>query len=302
MKKYKILMFHTEGINEGQIRDEFHIRDAFVELGHEVFTNDVSKLKEVDLILAFKSNTFGVAEVKRWKENSKAPVWIWTFDNMDRFPWFYEIAKECNLWLGEELGRAERFKQEGINFYYFPNHSVNPEYFYPVEFEGKKEYEIMFTGTPYFEERTKMLQTVKDTGRDLHIFGNNAAGWRNQGFENVHDAVFDKQLSEAIAKSKIVVGISNTNCYGYWSIRPAQVMLCKGFMIDKYVLGMERELRDGCEYWTTHEDLREKILYYLEHEDERNAIAQRGYEIAITTLTNKSRCAELIKLFENYEK
>ena len=79
-------------------------------------------------------------------------------------------------------------------------------------------------------------------------------------------------------------------------------MLCEGFMIDRYVLGMERELRDGCEYWNTHDELIEKIKYYLEHDVERSAIAKRGYDIATTTLTNKSRCGELIRLLENYNK
>jgi hypothetical protein len=303
MKSYKIAMFHATGLNEGQIRDEEHIMNTFQELGHTTFTNDESKIAEVDLILCFKSNTFGADDVKRWKikmGEKKVPIWIWTFDNMDRFQWFYEIAKECDLWLGEELGRAERFKQEGIPFYYFPNHAVPISRFRP--FDLPKKYDVMFSGTPYFSERSDMLHAIEDAGFDLHIFGNNPDGWKQQGFKNVHRPAFDDELAKVVSQSKITVGISNTRCYGYWSIRPAQVMLCKGFMIDRYCLGMERELRDGCEYWNTHEELVEKIKYYLEVETEREAIAQRGYEIATTTLTNKSRCAELIKLFENYAK
>jgi len=286
----KILLFHNEGLNEGQIRDEYHIAEALKELGHEVFQNDETHLNWADLILTFKSNAIGVEQIRRWKQF--APVWVWTFDNMSRFPWFYDIAKECNLWLGEELGQAEEFKQKGIPFYYFPNHSAPPRYFHPID--TPKEYDVMFSGTPYFPERTAMLTAVRDAGIDLHIFGN-----RNfEGFNN-HGPAFDEKLAEAVSKSKIVIGISNANIYGYWSIRPAQVMLCGGFMIDKYVLGMERELKDGCEYWNTHEELISKIKYYLEHEEERNAIAKKGYEIATTQLTNKQRCAELIKLFQN---
>lgn len=295
-------MFHNTGLNEGQIRDEYHIADALTELGHTIYVNDENVINEVDLILAFNGNQVSPERIKKWKSTTNTPIWFWTFDNCDRRPDIYSIIKEVDLWLGEELGRAERFKQENIPFYYFPNHAVNPKYFYPPKEEEVKEIDVMFTGTPYFQERTDMLKAIQDAGIDLHIFGNNPNGWKNQGFNNVHDSVFDEKLSLAIHRSKIVVGISNTNCYGYWSIRPAQVMLCKGFMIDKYVLGMERELRDGCEYWNTHEDLIEKIRYYLDNEDERLKLAQRGYEIAINTLTNKSRCAELIKLFENHGK
>ena len=300
-KKYKILMQGNFGKSYNQICDENHIRDAFKELGHEVFENEsnVEILKQMDLILIFKSNNITFNHIRIWKSNTNAPLFMWTFDNMDRFPQFYPIAKECDLWLGEELGKRERFYSEGIPFYYFPNHSVNPKFFYPVESE--KIYDVSFSGTPYFQERTDMLKAIEGAGLDLHIFGNNKGGWEQQGFKNVHDPVFDESLSRMVGQSKIVVGISNSFCQGYWSIRPAQVMLCKGLMIDRYCPGMERELKDGCEYWNNHEELISKIKYYLEHEDERNAIAEKGYKIAINQLTNKQRCAELIKLFENFK-
>lgn len=300
MKKYKILMRGNFGKSYNQICDENHIRDALRELGHTVFENDESEIANIDLILTFKSNSIGPETVKEWKAKTNAPIYLWTFDNCDRFSWIYDVAKECTLWLGEELGRKRRFEDEGIPFYYFPNHAVNPKYFHL--FYADKEYDVMFSGTPYFSERTDMLKAIEDAGIDLHIFGNNPDGWKTQGFKNVHGPAFDEELAKVIAKSKIVVGISNTKCYGYWSIRPAQVMLCRGFMIDRYTPGMERELKDGCEYWNTHKELIEKIKYYLENEGEREAISQKGYEIATTQLTNRQRCAELIKLFENYEK
>lgn len=293
-------MFCKEGLSSGQIRDEFHIADAFRELGHTVFTNDESKLPGVDLVLCFKSDFISPGNIRQWKTQTKAPVWVFTFDNMDRFPWFYETARECDLWLGEELGRMGRFEEWRIPFYYFPNHAGNPKYFHPIDLP--KIYDVSFTGTPYFQERIDMLKAIEGVGFDLHIFGNNAEGWIRNGFKNVHGPAFDEELSKVVSQSKIMVGINSYKCYGTYSIRAAQTMLCSGFIIEKYELGMERELRDGCEYWNTHEELIEKIKYYLEHEDERSTIAERGYEIAITTLTNKSRCAELIKLFENYAK
>lgn len=293
-------MFHKTGLSDGQKRDEYRLADGFRELGHNVYTNDESKVSEVDLILCFKSDTFNKNNVLKWKSQTTAPIWMWTFDNIDRFPNYYDTIRECDLWLGEELGRAERFREWGIPFYYFPNHSADKESFHPID--TPKIYDVMFSGTPYFQERINMLRAVEEAGIDLHIFGNNVDGWTKNGFKNVHGPAFDENLATAVSQSKIVLGINSYKCYGMYSIRPAQVMLCGGFMIDQYSLGMERELRDGIEYWQTHEELIEKIKYYLEHEEERNTIAKRGYEIATTTLTSKSRCGELIKLFENYKK
>ena len=301
--KYKILMFgNLDGLSYGQIRDEVFIGEALEKLGHTVFRGDESKLPEVDLILAFKSNKFGASDVERWKSQTQAPVFIWTFDNMDRVSWFYEIAKRCDLWLGEEEGRVERFKQEKLPFYYFPNHAVNPEIFYPRELPAI--YDVTFTGTAYFPERTEMLKAIEGAGFDLHIFGNSGNSWKQQGFKNVHGPVFDNELAKVISQSNIVVGISNTFLNGYWSIRPSQVMLCQGFIIDRYNPQMERELKDGVEYWSTHEELIEKIKYYLDPENNiaRLNVAQRGYEIATQSLTNIQRCKELIILFERFKK
>lgn len=296
-RKYKISMMGNFGKSYGQTCDENFIRDALRDLGHEVFENQI--VPDVDFILMFKSNRYGIQHIKEWRSITNAPIFGVTFDFMGRFPFWYDIAKELSLWLGEESGQREKFRQQGIPFYHFPNHAVNPKVFYPMDLP--KEYDVSFSGTPYFQERTDMLKAIENAGFDLHIFGNNEWEWKQKEFKNVHPPVFDEKLSEMVAKSKIVVGISNTLCEGYYSIRPSQIMLCKGFIIDRFCPYMEKELKDGVEYWNTHEELIEKIKYYLEHEDERLAIAEKGYQIAINNLTNKQRCKELIILFERFK-
>ena len=296
-RKYKISMMGNFGKSYGQTCDENFIKDALGDLGHEVFENQI--VSNVDLILMFKSNKYGVQHVKEWRTKTNAPVFILSFDFMKRFEWFFPIAKECDLWLGEEEGLKEEWKQRGLPFYQFPNHAVNPKVFYPMDL--LKEYDVSFFGTPYFQERTDMLKAIENAGFNLYIFGNNPSEWKQHGFKNVMGSAFDEKLSEMVAKSRIVVGISNTLCEGYYSIRPSQVMLCKGFMIDRFCPYMEKELKDGCEYWNTHEELIEKIRYYLEHENERLAIAEKGYQIAINNLTNKQRCKELVILFERFK-
>lgn len=290
-------MGNINTLSYGQITDETYIANAFRELNHEVFENQI--VPDVDFILMFKSNKYGVQHIQEWKSKTKAPIFIWTFDWMRRFPQFSDVLKESDVWLGEEEGIRESLYRDGFPFYYFPNHAVNPKVFYPMDLP--KEYDVSFTGTPYFQERTDMLKAIEIAGIDLHIFGNNEEEWKQKGFKNVHSPVFDEKLSEMVAKSKIVVGISNTLCAGYYSIRSSQVMLCKGFMLDRFAPYMEKELKDGIEYWNTHEELIEKIKYYLEHEDERLAIAEKGYQIAINNLTNKQRCKELIILFERFK-
>lgn len=303
-KKYKIAMIGNIGtLSYGQITDETHIRDAFLELGHEVFCNDESEqtLKNVDFILTFKSNRVGINNIKSWKEKTDAPVFIWTFDNMNRFGWFYDIAKECDVWLGEELGRREWFKQQDLPFYYFPFHADNPVYFNKEE-DNEKIYDVVFTGTPYQDDENSKFGILKavDEKFNLYIFGNNEGGWKSQGFKNVHPPMFDSNLSELISQSKIVIAINNTRLEGYWSIRATQIMLCGGFCLQRYSPQMEKELRTGVVYWQEKEDLLEKIDYYLKNDTERQLIADKGFTIAHTCHTSIQRCSELITLFDNY--
>jgi len=167
MKKYKIVLIgNIDSLSFGQITDETHIRDAFIELGHTVHenTSDPEILKNCDFILTFKSNRVGANHIRDWKSKTNSPVFIWSFDNMERFKFFYEIAKECDVWLGEELGRREKFHKEGLPFYYFPNHSVPPKYFKKLGVwtpEQEFEYDVIFTGTPYNDDENSKMDILK---------------------------------------------------------------------------------------------------------------------------------------------
>ena len=286
------------GKSFGATCDENYIADGFKKLGVEVFENEIPE--QVDLILTFKNKKYGKEDIKKWKE--KAPVWVWSFDNIDRFPWFYEYAKECDLWFGEELGRRERFIRDGLPFYYFPYHAVPSGIFNSVQME--KKYNVVFTGTPYGgdynPDKFELLRAVQDRF-DLHVFGNNEDGWKQQGIKNVHPPVFDEELTKVYGQSKIVLAISNCQCEGYWSIRTTQTLMCGAFTLARFTPQMEKELKDNVIYFQDIPDCLEKIDYYLKNDEEREIIAKKGYEFALNNLTTIQRLKELIILFENRE-
>jgi glycosyltransferase involved in cell wall biosynthesis len=292
----KISLMGNFGMSYGAKCDENYIADGFRNLNIEVFENEIPE--QVDLILTFKNKKYGKEDIKKWKE--KAPVWAWTFDNIDRFPWFYEYAKECDLWLGEELGRRERFIRDGLPFYYFPYHAVPSGTFSPVKME--KKYEVVFTGTPYGSDyrpdKFELLRTIQDKF-DLHVFGNNEDGWKQQGIKNVHPPAFDEELAKIYGQSKIVLAISNCQCEGYWSIRTTQALMCGAFTLARFTPQMEKELKDNVVYFNDIPSCLEKIEYYLKNDEERETITKKGYEFALRNLTTEQRLKELLILFEN---
>ena len=290
------IMGNVNTLSYGQITDETHIANGFKDLGVEVFENEIPE--QVDLILTFKSNKYGVEHIKEWKK--KAPIWLWSFDNLDRFSWIYPIIKECDLWLGEELGRRERFKKEGLPFYYFPYHAVPSEIFNKIE--QAKIYDVVFTGTPYGADykpdKFELLKAIQEK-YDLHIFGNNENGWIEKGFKNVHPPAFDEKLAEIYGKSKIVIAISNCQCEGYWSIRTSQALMCGAFTLVRFTPQMEKELKNNVVYFQDIPDCLEKIDYYLKHDDEREEIADKGWDFALKNLTTEERLKQLLILYEN---
>lgn len=295
-KNVKISMMGNFGMSCGQICDENHIAQGFRDLGIEVFENEIPE--GVDLILCFKSKKVGAEQVKEWKE--KAPVWLWTFDNMDKFPWIYPIAKECDLWLGEELGRRERFLQEGIPFYYFPYHAVPPNIFYYSN--NRRIYDVVFTGTPYDGDynpnKFELLKAIQDKF-DLHVFGNNPEGWKNRGIKNVHEPMFDQSLSELYGQAKVVVAISNVQCEGYWSIRTSQALMCGVSVLARFTPQMEKELKDNVVYFNDIPSCLRKLEIMLSDNEGRERQAMKGYAFAQMNLTTVQRLKELLILFEN---
>ena len=305
----KICLIGNFTTSYGQICDERHIANALKELGQEVhciqreeFASRISELEKtnVDVTIFFKWPGFTSDQIVRWKKTTNSFVFAWTFDFMMFHPNCHEMLRAVDCWLGEELGLLVELERRGFRFHYFPNHAVPENIFKKIE--APKEYDIIFTGTYYPRGgRIDILSALSKLYK-VDVFGNDYQHWAQHGV-NGHPAVFDDKLPELIAKSKIVLGINVTNeTWGYWSIRPAQIMMCGGFTIQKYIPGMEKELKDGCAYWHELPDLITQVKYYLEHENERNEIAKKGYEIAHRQNTSLERARELVVLLKEYPK
>jgi hypothetical protein len=303
----KICLIGNFTSSYGQICDERWIAESLEQLGHTVvrinrenYAADIDQYEtlHVDATIFFKWRGFVPEDIKLWRETVGGTILAWTFDFMPIHDYFFPVLREVDLWLGEELGLLPRWKEMGINFHYFPNHAVPPQIF--KKLPSEKEYDVVFTGTHFATGgRVDLLKEV-DKHFNLHVFGNGSEGWATD-VKHAHPAMFDDGLSELIAKSKIMLGINiENNTWGYWSIRAAQVMMSGGFMLQKYVPGMEKELKDGVEYFQDAKECIEKIRYYLDHEEERELIAFRGQAIALSEMTNQARSRELVTLLKNY--
>lgn len=313
----------------GEVSDESHICNELEYLGHKVnrIPRDIwkarcenEKLDEswektisnlgADINIMCKWHHFaGNPEidvypdsyVKILRHRSKAPVlyWVWDYMYDNGMPrWHLPIAKEADLYLTNEFGVKDKYYQN-TNFYYFPFDVSDAQI---QRQTAEKKYNVAFFGSYIGQgDRISWLPEINRV-HPVKVFSWNHEEWKNNGFD-AEPAVYGMDFAKKIAECKIVLGFNvNDHCWGYWSNRVGKVLSVGGFLLQRWVPGMELFLRDGAEYFSSVEEAINKIEYFLHHNGERERIAQRGYEIGLDKFTSRSRIKELAILMDRYLK
>jgi spore maturation protein CgeB len=114
--------------------------------------------------------------------------------------------------------------------------------------------------------------------------------------------VWGAELLAVYNTSKIVLNITNWDPARYVALnqRVFDVPATGAFLLTDYSPELEEHFRIGKEIvcYTDVEDLRERARYYLAHDAEREAIARKGYERALTLPSVTDRMREVIRYVE----
>lgn len=312
---------------------DYNNYDREMFLQQKSFTNDYGRTftvipNDLDLVVLFKNGLSTQEEVVKLREvtNVKKIIY-WCPDLMEncsndlpRDPTSTQnshsiIAPLCDYYFSKELGWRKEYEKLGCNFIYFPT-NLAPSYIYNNNYErisddhflslcglNEPTYPVVFTGTftDIGENRPVFLKELDERIDDLHIFSYNSNCWQERNFKHVHGGLWDDNYKYIIAKSKINIALDwRTDIEGYWSDRINQIQMCGGFVLAKYVNGMEREF--GADvvnlvYWNTLDELVEKIEYYLSSNyGERDAIMERGCKNAQVNHSAEQRIREMLTI------
>ncbi len=304
-----------------ELADETHLAREIENLGHTVYRIPRDEWREhVIQHLDYKNVpndiTLDAVIICKWhhfydetfasyaREKYKAPCFyfVWDFMANPTLPdWHKKMIMGSDLYLGNDIYNYTFGEIPSQKLYYFP-FDVSDKMFDKLPTVAAEKYDVAFFGS-YFGagDRVEWMKKINEK-YPIKIFASNFEDWKKAGFD-AEPAAYGDDLPARIAECKIILGFNvNDHTWGYWSNRVGKTLTLGGFLLQRYVPGMELFLRDGVAYFSSPEEAIEKIGYYLENPYERYAIADRGYKIGRERFTSEARIKDLMILIDRFRK
>lgn len=166
---------------------------------------------------------------------------------------------------------------------FFQNKAFEPKVHYPVincrEFNSA--HDVVFVGAME-DDRLSHLIYLAQNGIKVHVYG-----WvkevKNQIHPNliVHNRfLFEEEFSAALGCSKISLNFLRKMNRDLQTSRSVEIPGCGGFMLAERTDEHSQLFEEGkeAEFFSSKEELLQKVNYYLQHDQERLAIAKAGYD------------------------
>jgi spore maturation protein CgeB len=165
---------------------------------------------------------------------------------------------------------------------WLPAIAYDPEHYYPMDPRPEKRHEVTFVGRPK-PRREEYLRGLLDYA--LNIFG---PGWDRCGdafHPHIKGAmIIGEPLNRLYNETKVVLNISSWENEGQDcpNLRIADVPATGSFLLSDYSEYAADLFKPGeeMEFFSSAEELRDKVSYYLSHDIARERIARAGFERA----------------------
>jgi hypothetical protein len=287
----KIIYFGNHE-NKGSDFTEIHIKYALEKLGHKVFCVDennwakdnvVNLSRGADLFLFHKA---GVKEQKTYQRFMDLLVCItckkvcWYFDKVwgEReivlqaiIPFIDKLFLTDETWARKHNYKNIEILHQGIGI---EDTSLGT----PRE---DLKTDIAFVGMVYGERQRFIEKLLEKYGDKLRVFGN----------------IFNRDLYDLCASTKIVVAPDSPSDDFYWSSRVYMILGSGGFLIHPKCEGLKEEYthKEELVTYSDFDDLLSKIDFYLVNDKKRKAIQKKGYEKTIKSFNYLERCKTLLE-------
>ncbi len=151
----------------------------------------------------------------------------------------------------------------------------------PVDCNTKFKHDVLFIGRAE-KERFKSMEYLAENGIKINIYG---TSWNKPIYKNHHsnliihdEPLYNENYAYAIACSKVVLSFLSKINNDLHTSRSVEIPACGGFMLAERTsehIALFEEDQEAV-YFSSDEELLEKVQYYLQHEIERKQIAVNG--------------------------
>jgi spore maturation protein CgeB len=210
---------------------------------------------------------------------------------------YYDVNFIWGKFLIERLYKKRAKRVEHLPFAYDPR--VN----YPIEVKDPKEKEyygsdIAFVGT-WDKEREWWLSHL--TNYNLKIWGNewNKASQKLQK-KWMGKPAYAEEFAKICDSSKIVLNIIRKQNIPSHNMRTFEAPACKAFVLSTRTDEAKEFFEEDkeCAYFSTIEELKEKIDFYLKNDELRNKIREAGYQ-KVKNHTYLERAKKILEVFNH---
>jgi len=166
---------------------------------------------------------------------------------------------------------------------FFQNKAFEPKVHYPVKSCDTYTcvHDVLFVGAME-EDRLAQLIYLAQNDIKVHIYG-----WVKKVNNVIHPNLifhnrflFEEEFSAALGCSKIALNFLRKMNRDLQTSRSVEIPACGGFMLAERTDEHMQLFEEGkeAEFFSSKEELLQKVQYYLQHDTERLAIAKAGYD------------------------
>lgn len=191
------------------------------------------------------------------------------------------FIKQVDVFFHTMTGQLEEYRAVGARKAVYVHSGVDPDWHRRSSPHRPFSSDVAFIGAAVYPDRLDLIRTLR-RDFDLKIYG---AGWSKLGIRPTRECIGVDQFSRVCASSKVVIGIDKTaDKELYFSNRTWFVLGCGGFLITRYVPGLELIFANHKHlvWYRNTEEAVDQIRFYLGQDGLRKRIAGTGHEFVHT--------------------
>lgn len=273
----------------------------------------INKVKEFspDFILFLKPILIYPKTVTELKKYTKVFSWYPDYIKFTKTSSvdFLNSIPLYNCHFSFNFANAGELEKRGAKKSFFLPCAADPDIHAPVSISEKEKEkfgaDVVFVGTYANEKRSEYLERLCNDGYNIKIYGDgwkkhpkNSCLWKRKCIQS--KALYCEDMSKVLNASKITLAFVREHNDETLACRTYEIPATGGFMLHQRTAKTAEALEEDKEgvFFSSYEEMKEKIDFYLKNEDKRKEIIKNGRERIMHEDLFIHRIRYIVEVFE----